>query len=80
MKQGRKNPEKEETVSRKPEPAEGGSKKAGSDDAGSFKVTSDLIGGNLNGIDGIRALQMIAVGIAILVLVWFVLHNILHSI
>ena len=80
MKQGRKKTEKEETVRRKPEPAEGGSKKAGSDDAGSFKVTSDLIGGNPNGIDGIRALQMIAVGIAILVLVWFVLHNILHSI
>lgn len=80
MKQGRKKTEKEETVSRKPEPAEGGSKKAGSDDAGSFKVTREMIGGNPNGIDAIRALQIITGGIAVLVLVWFVLHNTVHLI
>jgi hypothetical protein len=80
MKQGRKKTDKDEAGVRKPEPAEAGSKKAGGDDSGTFKVDSDMIGGNPNGIDGIRALQIIAGGIAVLVLVWFVLHNILHII
>ena len=80
MKQGKKKTEKDEAGSRKPEPEGAGSKKAGGDDSGSFSVTSDMIGGNPNGIDGIRALQIIAGGIAVLVLVWLVLHNILHII
>ncbi len=80
MKQVRKKIEKEEAVSRKPEPVEAGSKKTGGDDSGTFKVDSDMIGGNPNGIDGIRALQVIAGGIAVLVLVWYVLHNILQII
>jgi len=80
MKQGRKKTDRDEAGSRKPEPAEAGSKKSGGDDSGTFKVTSEMIGGNPNGIDGIRALQMIAGGIAVLVLVWLVLHNILHII
>ena len=41
---------------------------------------SRLIGGNPNGIDAIKALQTIAVGIGILILVWLILHNILHVI
>ena len=77
---GSKKIEKDEAVSRKPEPAEAGSKKAGGDDSGTFKVDSEMIGGNPNGIDGIQALQMIAGGIAILVLIWFVLRDILHII
>ena len=80
MKPGRKKIEKEETGSTKPEPEEAGSKKAGGDDSGTFKVDSDMIGGNPNGIDAIRALQVIAGGIAILILVWYVLHSILHVI
>ncbi len=80
MKQGRKKSGKEEAVSRRPEPAEAGSKKTGSDDSGTFTVDREMIGGNPNGIDGIRALQVIAGGIAILVLVWLVLHNFLHII
>jgi len=54
MKQGRKKIEKEEA----------GSKKAGDDDSGTFKLDSDMIGGNPNGIDAIKALQMIAGGSA----------------
>lgn len=80
MKQGRKKIEKDPAGSRKPEPAEPVSKKAGDDESGTFKVDSEMIGGNPNGIDGIRALQIIAVGIAILVLVWYLLRNILHII
>lgn len=80
MKQGRKKIEKEEAVSRKPEPADTGSKKAGGDDSGTFKVNSEMIGGNPNGIDGVRTLQMIAVGFIILYLGWLILRNILHII
>ena len=80
MKQGRKKIETEEAVSRKPEPAEAGSRKTGGDESGTSNVDSDMIGGNPTGIDGIRALQMIAGGIVILLLVWLVLHNILHVI
>jgi hypothetical protein len=80
MKQGSKKIEKDRAGSRKPEPVEAGSKKAGGDDSGTFKVNSEMIGGNPNGIDAIRALQIITGGIAVLVLVWFVLHNILHII
>lgn len=80
MKQGRKKIDRDDAGSRKPELAEPVSKKAGGDDSGTFKVTSEIIGGNPNGIDGIRALQMIAGGIAALVLGWLVLHNILHII
>lgn len=80
MKRGSKKNEKDKAGSRKPEPAEAGSKKAGGDDSGTFNVDSEMIGGNPNGIDGIRALQMIAGGIAVLLLVWMILHNILHII
>lgn len=80
MKQGKKKIEKDEAGSRKPEPEGAGSKKAGGDDSGSFRMTSDMIGGNPNGIDGIKALQMIAGGIAIVLLIWLVLHNLLHLI
>jgi len=64
MKQGRKKPERAET---------------GVESAGSDTVVYDNRN-NPYGIDGIRALQIIAMGIAILVLVWFVLHNTLHVI
>ena len=77
MKPGRKKIEKDEAGSRKPEPEGDGSKKTGGGDSGSFSMTSDMIGGNPNGIDGIRALMIIAGGIAVLVLGWLVLHNIL---
>jgi hypothetical protein len=64
MKQGKKKPEREEKITE--------------------SQGSDIVGpenrNNPNGIDGIRALQVIAGGIAVLVLVWFVLHNILHII
>jgi hypothetical protein len=80
MKPGRKKQDKEEAGSRKPEPAEGGSKKTGGDDSGTFRVDSTMIGSNPDGIDAIRAFQMITGGIAVLVLAWFVLHNILHVI
>jgi hypothetical protein len=80
MKPGKKKTEKDETGSRKPELEEAGSKKTGGDDSGSFRVNSEMIGGNPNGIDGIRALQVIAVGIAVLVVIGWVLHNILHII
>jgi hypothetical protein len=80
MKQGRKKTEKDGAASRKPEPEEAGSKKAGGDDSGNFRVDSNMIGGNPNGIDGIRALQLIAGGIGLLLLIWLVLHNILHII
>lgn len=80
MKQGRKKIGKEEAVSRKPEPAEAGGRKTGGDDSGTFNVDGDMIGGNPNGIDGIRALQVIAGGIAILALAWLVLRSILHII
>lgn len=64
MKQGKKKPDREEKST----------ESAGSDIVGPENRN------NPNGIDGIRALQVIAVGIAILVLVWFVLRNILHII
>jgi hypothetical protein len=80
MKPDRKKPDKDETGSRKPEPEEAGSKKTGGGDSGTFKVDSDMVGGNPNGIDAIRALQVIAMGIAVLVLVWLVLHNVLNVI
>ena len=80
MKPGKKKIEKDEAGSRRPEPEDPGSKKAGGDDSGSFRVTPEMIGGNPNGIDGIRALQMIAGGIAAVLLIWLVLHNILHII
>jgi hypothetical protein len=65
MKRGSKKPEGEEADNKKPE----------SEDTGSEKTTSDP-----NGIDGIRALQILGVGIAILVMVWYILHNFLHII
>jgi hypothetical protein len=80
MKRGSKKIEREEAGGRKPEPEEAVSKKAGGDDAGTFKPDSNTIGGNPNGIDAIRALQMIAGGIAILVLAWYALRNVLHVI
>ena len=80
MKQGRKKIDKDGAGSRKPEPEEAGSKKAGGDDSGSFRVSPEMIGGNPNGIDALRALQVIAGGIATIMLIWLVLHNILHMI
>lgn len=80
MKPGKKKTDKDEAGSRRPEPEEAGSKKAGGDDSGSFKVNSEMIGGNSNGIDGLRALQVIAGGMALVMLIWLVLHNILHVI
>jgi len=64
MKQGKKKSERQET---------------GMESPGSDTVFSDNRD-NPDGIDGIRALQMIAGGIAILVMVWFILRNILHLI
>jgi len=80
MRPGKKKIEKDEAGSRRPEPEEAGRKKAGGDDSGSFRVTPEMIGGNPNGIDGVRALQMIAVGIIILELGWLILRNTLHVI
>lgn len=80
MKQGKKKIEKEEADTGKPEPAEAGSKKTGGDESGTFKVDSEMIGGNPNGIDAIRALQMIAGGLAVIILIWYILHNILRII
>jgi|WetSurMetagenome_2_1015567.scaffolds.fasta_scaffold521039_2 hypothetical protein len=70
MKRGSKKPESDETDSKKPEREE-----VGTDTPGSDKITIDP-----DGIDAIRALQFLAGGIAILALVWYVLHNILHII
>jgi|WetSurMetagenome_2_1015567.scaffolds.fasta_scaffold316939_1 hypothetical protein len=80
MKRGSKKNEKDDVGSRKPEPEEAGSKKTGGDDSGTFRQTSEMIGGNPDGIDAIRALQMIAGGIIALALTWMILHNILHII
>ena len=80
MKRGRKKIERDEADSRILEPEGAGIKKTGGGDSGSFKVTSEMIGGNPNGIDGIKALQMIAGGFITLLLVWLILHNILHII
>jgi hypothetical protein len=62
-----------------------GNKKTKRDETHAESPDSENIIGNDNrnnpdGIDAIRALQMIAAGIAILALVWFVLHNFLHII
>ena len=64
MKQGRKKPDREEKSTESP----------------GWDSTGPENRNNANGIDGIRALQMIAGGIAALVLGWLVLHNILHLI
>ena len=68
MKRGSRKPEVDDPEKKKPE-----RKDPGIDRQGSEKTPGDP-----NGIDGIRALQLIAGGIAILILVWLVLHNILH--
>jgi len=78
MKQGRKKIEKEEAVSRKPEPEEAGIKKAESADSGAFTVTSEMIGGNPHGIDGVRALQAIAIVMAVVELIWLINRYFLH--
>jgi len=62
-----------------------GRKKTGRDETSVENPDSDTIAGsdnrnNPDGIDAIRTLQVIAAGIAILALVWFVLHNFLHII
>lgn len=80
MKPGKKKTEKDEAGGRKPEPEKADSKKAGGDDSGSFRVDSNMIGGNPNGIDGLQALRVITGGIALVMLIWLVLHNILHAI
>jgi hypothetical protein len=55
-------------------------KKPGGDESGTFKVDSEMFGGNPNGIDAVQALQMIGGGIAILLLIWYILNNILRII
>jgi hypothetical protein len=80
MKKGRKKIEKDEAGRRKPESEEAGSKKAGDDDSGTFRLTSDMIGGNPNGIDGLKPLMILGGGIATVILFWLVLCNILHII
>jgi hypothetical protein len=80
MKKGRKKIEKDEADSRKPESEEADSKKAGGDDSGTSRLTSDTIGGNPNGIDGLRALMILGGGIGTVILIWLVLRNILHII
>ena len=80
MKRGSKKTDKDVAGSRKPEPEDAGSKKAGGDDSGSIRVSPEMIGGNPDGIDALRVLQMIAGGIAVVLLIWLVLHNILHVI
>jgi len=62
MKRGRKKIEKDETDGKYPESEESGAKTGESDDSGSFKATSEMIGGNPNGINAIRALQIIPGG------------------
>jgi hypothetical protein len=61
-----------------------GKKKSGRDETNTEIPGSDIVSrdnrDNPDGVDAIRALQIIAVGIAVLVLVWFLLHNILHLI
>lgn len=80
MKRGSKKIVKDEAGRHKMEPAEVGSEKTGSDDAGGFRVTSEMIGGNPNGIDSIRSLRIIAMALSALILVWLILHSILHII
>jgi hypothetical protein len=80
MKQGRKKIGKDEDGSRKPVPEEAGSEIAGGDDSGTSGPSRDMNGGNPDGIDAIQALQMIAGGIFLLVLVLWGLRNILHVI
>ncbi|OPY32854.1 MAG: hypothetical protein A4E34_02231 [Methanoregula sp. PtaU1.Bin006] len=59
---------------------EAGGGKTGDDDAGTFKLTGDMIGANPNGMDAVRLLQIVAGGIAAVVLGWFVLDRILNVI
>lgn len=80
MKPGRKKTEKDEAGSRKPEPEAPGSRRTGADEPGPFNVDSNMIGGNPEGIDGVRALQLIAGGIIALLLIWVVLRYVLHII
>jgi hypothetical protein len=70
MKRGSKRQESEETDSKKPE----------SEDPGIENPRSEKTIPDSDGIDGIRALQILAGGMAILALAWYVLHNILHAI
>jgi hypothetical protein len=61
-----------------------GKKKSERDETSTESPGSVIVGpdnrDNPNGIDGIRALQMLAGGIATLALGWLILHNILHII
>jgi hypothetical protein len=78
MKRGSKKTDKDVAGSREPE--EAGSKKTGGDDSGSFKATREMIGGDPEGVDIIRVFQMITGGIIVVLLIWVILHNILHII
>jgi len=80
MKPGRKKNQNDEPVSRKPEPEEADRRNVAGDDPATTKMTREMIGGNPNGIDIIRVFQMITVGIATVLLIWVILHNILHVI
>lgn len=62
-----------------------GKKKPGRDETGVENPDGEVVVGhdtrdNPHGIDAIRALQIIAGGIVILILIWFILRNILHII
>lgn len=61
-----------------------GKKKSGRDETSAVGPGSDVVGpenrNNPEGIDGIRLLQMLAGGLAVVLLVWLLLHNILHII
>lgn len=78
MKRGKKKTGSDEAGSRNPEPEGPGKKNTESGESGSFRVTSDMIGGNPNGTDALRTLQIIAVVIALIFLIWLVFHRILQ--
>ena len=95
MRRGRKKPESDRTGTEKAGSKEPGRKKPDStkfisniaeskepetDESDVYKLTGDQISSDKTGIDGVRALQIITVGIAVLLLIWWVLRNILHTI
>jgi hypothetical protein len=64
--------------SKKPDIVEAGSKKPESEDFSSGTSGSEKTTSGRNGIDAIQALIILGGAIIFLVIVWFVLHNILH--
>jgi len=65
---------------RKTEKDEAGSERGKGDDTGTFRITGDMIGANPEGMDAVRLLQLVAGGIAAVLLGWFVLDRILNVI